>query len=256
MRPEFCLDYRAASEGDDASIMFVGRQLSPRFRRHVNPYRQPMDPLLHELCALLRRDSRAHTILLYGSRADGTENEFSDYDIAAFADVPATKRDTRIVAGRFLDVFLHPEAVLAAPSVEHLTLRGSRILVQRGSEASAFLARLDAMFDRGPEPLPPDEIDARRIWARKMALRMRRGDIEGDFRRAWLLTALLEDYFALRGMWYRGPKKSFQWLLESDAATHRAFESALKPNASFDAIDDVVELVIATPVPNDATSGT
>jgi len=36
-----------------------------------------------------------------------------------------------------------------------------------------------------------------------MALRMRRSDIEGNFRRAWLLTALLEDYFRLRGMWYQ-----------------------------------------------------
>lgn len=230
--------------------------MSAQLSSNVGPNHQPMDPLLREVCVSLERDSRAHTILLYGSRANGTENEFSDYDIAAFADVPAAKRDTRVVAGQFLDVFLHPEAALAAPSTEHLTLRGSRILVQRGSEASAFLARLDAMFDRGPEPLPPDEIDARRTWAGKMALRMRRGDIEGDFRRVWLLTALLEDYFALRGMWYQGPKKSFQWLREFDAATHRAFENALKPSASFDAIDDVVGFVIATPVPDDATTAT
>jgi histidine triad (HIT) family protein len=37
----------------------------------------------------IMRNSQAHAILLCGSRADGTENEFSDYDVAAFADVPA-----------------------------------------------------------------------------------------------------------------------------------------------------------------------
>ena len=206
-----------------------------------------MDRLLHEVCAALMRDSGAHTILLYGSRADGTENEFSDYDIAAFADVPVTTRDTRTLDGQFLDVFLHPEAILGTPSKEHLTLRGSRILLQRGTEADDFLAALDAMFAGGPELLPPDEVDARRTWARKMALRMRRGDIEGDFRRVWLLTALLEDYFSLRGMWYQGPKKSFQWLRTSDPSTYRAFEEALKPSASFDAIDHVVALAVATP---------
>ena len=203
-----------------------------------------MDALLHDLCAALVCNSRAHTILLYGSRADGTANEFSDYDVAAFADVSVTTRDTRIVDGRFLDVFVHPETALRAASKEHLTLRGSKILLQRGTEAADFLASLDAIFERGPEPLPADEIDARRTWAKKMSLRMRRGDIEGDFRRAWLLTALLEDYFSIRGMWYQGPKKSFQWLRQHDAPMYRAFEEALKPGASFDAIDEVVALAV------------
>ena len=203
-----------------------------------------MDDLLRDVCESLVRESQAHTILLYGSRADGTDNEFSDYDVAAFADVPATTRDTRIVDGRFLDVFLHPSAVLREPSKEYLTLRGSRILVQRRTEASDFLAGLDAIFDRGPDVLSDDEIEARRTWARKMALRMRRGDIEGNFRRAWLLTALLEDYFSLRGMWYEGPKKSFRWLMASDLATYRAFDDALKPDAPPDRIDAVVECVV------------
>ena len=205
-----------------------------------------MDPLLRDLCTALTRDSCAHTILLYGSRADGTENEFSDYDVAAFADVPVTKRDTRIVDGRFLDVFLHPEAVLAAPSQEHLPLRGSRILLQRGTEATVFLAGLDALFERGPQPLPADEIDARRTCAKKMALRMRRGDIDADFRRVWLLTTLLEDYFALRAMWYQGPKKSFQWLRTCDSSTYRAFEEALETGASFEVIDHLVARVVGT----------
>ncbi len=203
-----------------------------------------MDALLKAVCESLVRDSNAHAILLYGSRADGTENEFSDYDVAAFADVPSVTRDTRVIDGRFLDVFLHPSAVLREPSKEYLTLRGSRILVQIGTEASDFLAELDAIFDRGPDVLSDDEIEARRTWARKMALRMRRGDIEGNFRRAWLLTALLGDYFSLRGMWYEGPKKSFRWLATSDLATYRAFGDALKPDAPHDRIDAVVERVV------------
>lgn len=214
-------------------------------RRHFpSPHDRVVDSLLEKVCAALVRDSRAHTILLYGSRADGTANEFSDYDVAAFADVPVTTRDTRVVDGQFLDVFVHPETVLRAASKEHLTLRGSRILLQRGTEAADFLDKLDAIFARGPDPLPADEIDARRTWAGKMSLRMRRGDIEGDFRRVWLLTALLEDYFVIRGMWYQGPKKSFQWLRTSDAPTYRAFEEALKPGASCDAIDRVVALTV------------
>lgn len=209
-----------------------------------------MDKLLQDVCAELIRDARAHTILLYGSRADGTANQFSDYDIAAFADVAVSTRDTRVVDGQFLDVFLHPETILHNPTQEHLSLRGSQILTQRGTETTEFLASLDAIHRSGPTPLANDEIQARRTWARKMAFRMRRLDIEGNFRRVWLLTTLLEDYFSLRGMWYEGPKKSFQWLLASDMVAYSAFDEALKPGASFDAIDQLVDRVVATDEPS------
>jgi hypothetical protein len=82
-----------------------------------------------------------------------------------------------------------------------------------------------------------------------MALRMRRPDIEGNFRKAWLLTALLEDYFCIRGMWYQGPKKAFQWLQASDLETYRAFDEALKPVASFDSVDRVVDRVVGVGAP-------
>ena len=179
----------------------------------------------------------AGTILLYGSRAEGTGNANSDYDVAAFAAVPATIRDARQIGGEFVDIFIHPEAMLDHPAAGLLLLRGSRILRQRADEALRFLARLDEIHQRGPEPLPRDEIQARVVWARKMALRMKAGDVEGDFRRVWLLTALLEDYFVIRRTWYEGPKKALRWLLVNDMATYRAFEAALKPGATDASID-------------------
>jgi hypothetical protein len=203
-----------------------------------------VDTLLQGLCDELIRGYGAHTVLLYGSRADNSANEFSDYDIAAFAKISAATRDARVVDGQFVDVFIHPEEALVAATEEHLSLRGSKILLQRGNEAAKFLTELDAIFARGPKPLPADEIQARRVWARKMALRMRRADIEGNYRRAWLLTALLEDYFCIRGMWYQGPKKSIEWLLASDPETHNAFATALQPGASDESIDVLTERVV------------
>lgn len=188
--------------------------------------------LLERVYDELARKYRAHTILLYGSRADGSSNEFSDYDVAAFAPVESTIRDTRVVNGQFLDVFVHPEEMLAHPCEDHLTLRSSKIIAQRGREATEFVAQLEAIFNLGPKRLAEDEILARRNWAWKMASRMQREDVEGNYRRSWLLTILLEDYFHIRQMWYQGPKKSLQWLKASDEPTYRAFERALKPGAS------------------------
>jgi hypothetical protein len=73
---------------------------------------------------------------------------------------------------------------------------------------------------------------------------MRRQDIEGNYRRAWLLTALLEDYFCVRGMWYEGPKKAIHWLRAYDFATLQALEKALQPAAPPELIDPLVARVI------------
>jgi len=201
-------------------------------------------PLLNAICDQLIKESHAHTILLYGSRADGTERQDSDYDIAAFSASDAISRDTRIIQGEFLDVFLYPEAVLKHATEDHLKLRQSVVLVQRNREADEFLAALESIHQRGPKALPDDEILARKTWAWKMAQRLERGDIEGNYRRVWLLTALLEDYFVIRGRWFEGPKKSLHWLKEHDSRAYAAFESALPPGADIAAIRDAVKCTV------------
>jgi hypothetical protein len=147
------------------------------------------------------------------------------------------------VDGHFLDVFLHPDELLTRPvSPELLPLRGSRILVQRNDAASRLLAAIEDLYQRGPERLSADEVRARDTWACKMALRARRGDVEGDYRRVWLLTALLEDYFVTRGRWFEGPKKALADLRLREPALFEAFGSALKIGAGLDSLDRVVAL--------------
>jgi len=191
----------------------------------------------------------AHTVLLYGSRADGSATEDSDYDLAAFGNTAAVFRDARLVEGSYLDAFLYPDSVLAAPTGQHLKLRGSRVLVQRDSLATTFLERLEDLYRRGPEPLPQDEAVARKAWAHKMLSRAERSDAEGDYRRAWLLTALLEDYFSLRREWFEGPKKALRWLAQFDQPTFEAFSLALKPGCDLRPVAVLVRLVVGAQDP-------
>jgi hypothetical protein len=197
------------------------------------------DPVLQRVCDDLVTLHGVHTILLYGSRADNSATQDSDYDLAAFAPIEKALRDARLMNGAYLDIFLYPEGVLKNPNEELLKLRGCRVMLQRVGEADAFLIALEQLFERGPERLPPDEIQARKAWALKMASRSQRGDTEGNYRRAWLLVALLEDYFLIRGQWYQGPKKALCWLQEHDPATYKAFSLALQPNASQESINNL-----------------
>jgi predicted nucleotidyltransferase len=202
-----------------------------------------LDRILRELSA----SYGAHTVLLYGSRADGTAGVSSDYDIAAFGEVAAPIRIARSEAGEYLDVFVYPDVVLLNPSEEYLPLRGSKVLAQRGSQVESFLHGLEEVFRAGPQLLRPDEIAARRIWAHKMVARMERRDPEGNYRRTWLLQALLEDYFQIRGLWYEGPKKALRWLAQFEPDVYSAFCVALEPGASEAAIRSLVKLAVGEP---------
>lgn len=204
-------------------------------------------PLLHTICTELSQRRGVHTVLLYGSRANGTEDQDSDYDIAAFGPCEQAVRDTRMVGGGFLDAFIYPDSLLLQPGAELLKLRRSVVLVQRTQEADRFLQGLEALFAQGPAALPPDEISARKAWAWKMVARLERGDAEGHYRRAWLLTSLLEDYFALRQQWFEGPKKALRWLREQDPATAAALAAALQPGALPETIRLAVACVAGAP---------
>ena len=125
-----------------------------------------------------------------------------------------------------------------------LHVRGGKVLLQRNRFGERFLARLDRLHARGPKRLPSDERTAIRVWARKMLDRIKVGDVEARFRRLWLLTTLLEDYFLLRGRWYEGPKLALQWLRENEPETYRLFEKALKRPTNLTAIKALVDAVV------------
>ena len=210
----------------------------------------------------LRQTHGVHTIVLYGSHAHGDATPASDVDVAAFADVPETVRDARPWQGWVLDAFIYPTAlaptalaptalaptaVAQAPDTDMLKLLGGRVLLDERGIAGPLLERLAVLDRQGPRPLPESEARMRRVWAHKMLARVRRGDAEAHYRRHWLLYQLLEDYFALRGRWYRGPKRALADLQLNAPATFVAFERALAPGASLDTLDALVEHVVSLP---------
>jgi predicted nucleotidyltransferase len=195
----------------------------------------------------LRQTHGVHTIFLYGSHAHGDATPASDVDVAAFADVPETVRDARLWQGWVLDAFIYPTALAPAPDTDMLKLLGGRVLLDERGIAGPLLERLAVLDRQGPRPLPESEARMRRVWAHKMLARVRRGDAEAHYRRHWLLYQLLEDYFALRGRWYRGPKRALADLQLNAPATFVAFERALAPGASLDTLDALVEHVVSLP---------
>lgn len=200
--------------------------------------------LLRSIVEEVRKTHKIHTLILYGSWARGDATPASDYDLLAIRNTGnGVVRDARRWRRIYLDIFVYPQKMLKP--AELLTVRGGTVLFQKGRVGDALLARVDKAFARGPKPLGPDERRARQVWARKMIDRARAVDPEGHFRRVWLLTALLEDYFVFRNRWYEGPKAAFKWLRENQPEACARFERALEPGADLSAISDLVDVVVA-----------
>jgi hypothetical protein len=188
----------------------------------------------------------AHTVIVYGSHARGDASPESDLDVASFADVAETTRDARLWQGIYLDGFIYPTATLHSSDPELMKLLGGRVLLDDRGLAGALLERMASLDREGPPPLPESEQRMRRVWARKMLARIRRPDIEAHYRHHWLLYQLLEDHYALRGEWYRGPKVAFADLQHRAPETFAAFSRALAPDAPLTALDALVELVVGS----------
>src|SRR4051812_31383954 len=170
---------------------------------HQSTFQQEFLGLLQ---SYLQDQFGCHTAILYGSWARGDRDATSDIDVIAFHDDDRAEHLAHEWQGHFLDLFL--ERSMSKPEPSWLRFHDGTILFQRGAYGEEVLAAVRAMHAAGPAMLNTNEARTRRLWLRKMLARAEKGDPEGNYRWHWLVMALLEDYFSLRGEWYLGPKNS------------------------------------------------
>jgi hypothetical protein len=152
--------------------------------------------------------------------------------------------------GFYLDIFIYPEKELRKVGEEYFYMEGAKVLYEKEKFGTAFLKKLKTATRKKYKPLPPDEIQVRRIWLHKMFDRIAQGDIEGNYRRSWLQEALLFEYFNIRKERYWGSKKSFDWLKANDPKIYRLFEQVLKNPLKLNLLKKLVEQVSELKVKN------
>jgi uncharacterized protein len=202
--------------------------------------------VLAEIVQTLTVDHGCHAVILYGSRARGDFQPTSDWDVAGIRETGAAAplRVARAFHGAWLDAFVYAEAAFTVIHPDLLRFLPARILVDERGFANTLIERVDALDQKGP-PLPPEGQDEMvRVWYAKMLVRITRGDLESKYRRVELLFKALENYFELRGLWYRGPKAGLPWLAMHDPETHTAFARALEPHASLEDLRALVRRIL------------
>jgi predicted nucleotidyltransferase len=199
---------------------------------------------IQRLTAALMAEYGCHTAILYGSRARGDATASSDVDLLLVRAEGVELQEARVVEGIYLDVFIYSEASLVTPDVGLLRALGGVVLCERDGFGQALLAKLKALDDLGPAPMSAAARRVALVWSRKMLTRIvGQHGLEANYRRMQLLMQSVEDYFALRHMWFRGLKAASPWLLAHDPVMHQRLERAASPGADDAAFAALVEAV-------------
>ena len=167
-------------------------------------------------------------VITYGSYADGSVNENSDFDALVIAK-HSRKHDASVIEGTVLDVFIYPEEVFQSdydPKAFVQIFDGNIVLDQTGA-AGRLKQRVLDYIESCPKKTDEDvrqELD----WCEKMLSRTMRGDSEGYYRWHWVLSDSLEIYSDVKGLYYFGPKKALRFMAQSDPEVYRIYSRALK----------------------------
>jgi predicted nucleotidyltransferase len=189
-----------------------------------------------------------HTVVLYGSRARGTHRPDSDVDLLLVRPGGVSTRDVRMWRGVQVDAFVDEEAKLDPEKDEGLLrIRHGKLLRDETGFGASLIRKTQEVFARGPAALPPEEVEALRVWCGKMLQRIASrgtGPVQADYRRVSLLTELLPLYFRLRRRWYLGSEEALRTLAEEEPRVHDVFARALVPGAAPEAIEALVKRVL------------
>ncbi len=204
------------------------------------------DVVLDSIIDELKTKHHCHTIILYGSRARGDYTLISDYDVAGISSSGKKQRIARFDDKHqvYLDVFVYPESELSLLNDEHLNMADGVVIIEQDAFGTNLLTQLKQMINK-PELISDNEINVRKVWYKKMADRAAIGDIEGRYRHIWAIFTILEDYFVFNSVRYQGPKKAFQYLEQHDRKTLALFNEVLNNTTNVDALNRLIERVIA-----------
>lgn len=183
------------------------------------------------------------SILLYGSYADGTNDEFSDFDCMLIVPEKERKHDDTEICGVPLDCFIFTEEeVKREEDIEvFLTAYDAEIIKDNGI-GKDLQTRVRA-FVSSHEKIETSEKEFIVSWMRKTLCRMEKDDDEGNYRAVALLWESLPDYFLLRDKFYFGSKKAIRYLKENDPEAFALFHKAITEKTA-DAIRAWAEYLI------------
>ena len=169
------------------------------------------------------------SIIVYGSYANGTNNQGSDFDALVISRSHGRFHDTKLVEGVQLDVFVYPASYFEAEydCGDFVQIFDGKIVADSEGRGKDLQTRVLSYLQNRPCKTR-DEIESSIAWCAKMLERTKRADAEGAFRWHWVLTDSLEIFYDAIGEPYLGPKKALIRMKEHHPVAFAHYEKALK----------------------------
>jgi hypothetical protein len=167
-------------------------------------------------------------LIVYGSFADYSNNEHSDFDALVITDDGEVMHDNTIVNDTALDVFIYPKSNFCGKfeCKDYIQVYDGRIILDTKGIAEGLMLKVNEYMNTIPSKTREEKRTGVE-WCEKMLMRTLRNDAEGFFRWHWLLIESLEIYCDLMGYQYKGPKKSIRHMAETDCAGYNKYSKAL-----------------------------
>ena len=200
---------------------------------------------MEQIIEYLKNTYQPLSILLYGSYADGTNDESSDFDCMIIVREKTKNHDDSFIDGVQLDCFIFTEEqVKDEGDIDvFLTVYDSNIVLDNG--LGAELKGRVRKYVEEHTVIPDDEKEIISSWIKKMMRRVEKNDDEGNMRAVSFLAESLVDYFLLRDMFYFGSKKAIHYIKENDRDGYDLFHHAVTAKNNGDIIK-WAEYIIAT----------
>lgn len=172
---------------------------------------------MEKIISYLKEKYRATSIIVYGDYAEDNVTEHSAFEALVMGPTSPYAHETETVEGVKLDVLVYPREIfygeIALDEFEQVH-EGLVALDEDGM--GSWLKRMIANQIASIPAKPDEAIEDSLIWCANMCARAAKGDAEGFFRRAWLLTDSVEIYSDVVGQPFLSPQKTMSKMAKFD----------------------------------------
>ena len=199
---------------------------------------------MEQILEYLRNTYNPISILVYGSFADRTNDETSDFDCMLIVPEKQKNHDDAVINSVQLDCFIFTEDEVQGKGIDTFLTAYDSVIVMDNGTGAALKRRVHDYVEKNRNTTK-EEKDFLTSWIQKTVLRITKNDDDGNMRAVSFLAESLMDYYIIRDMFYFGSKKAIAFLRETDAEGYALFHNAVTMRSN-DAIIKWAEYIIKT----------
>ena len=203
-----------------------------------------MDPVVENAVAYLSAKYEFDLLILYGSYANGHNNNESDIDIIGFSEIPEFVHESPIISEHMLDAWIYPISFISDIS-KTIHVLPCHILIDKSLRGVELIQNIEDERKKNTKKLSRIEKEQMDKWIEKMIKRARQDSPEANYRYNWLLNDFPELYCNYSGFYYDGPIKTIKNRLSIDKEIGELYFGIISHNKSIEKVEELYNILLS-----------